>query len=138
VLYHVPDQRAALLELRRIARPGATALVATNGAGTLVEFEEVARQAGRDIGFELPARRRSPFTLEDAEVVLDVFPTAQVQRFENRLIFPDPEPALEYVRSWIGGTGPLENAMRRRIAEVIEREGAFRVATIAGCFVATV
>jgi SAM-dependent methyltransferase len=138
VLYHVPDQRAALRELRRIARAGATVLVATNGIDTLREFADVARQAGRDMGFELAASRRSPFTLEDTEVVLDVFPTARVQCFENRLVFPDPEPALDYMRSWIGGTGPLERAMRRRISEVIDRDGAFRVATIAGCFVATV
>jgi len=138
VLYHVPDQRAALLELHRIARPGGTVLIATNGTDTLREFDEVARQAGRDLGHELPARRRSPFTLEDGEVVRSVFPSARVERFENRLVFPEPEPAIDYLRSWIGGTGPLEDAMRRRIAGVIEREGAFRVDTIAGCFVAEV
>ena len=138
VLYHVPDQRMALLELKRIAGDGATVLLATNGAETLGAFEELARQAGRDLGYELQPRRRSPFTLEDDALVLGVFPNAEVERFENRLSFPDPEPALAYLRSWIGRTGPLEDAMRRRIAGVIEREGAFRVETIAGCFVAKV
>jgi SAM-dependent methyltransferase len=136
VLYHVPDQKQAILELRRIARPGATVLITTNGADTLRAFADVARRAARDVGFEIPAVRRSPFTLEDRGVVREVFPSADVRRFDNALVFPVPEPALDYVRSWIGGTGPLEEAMRRRISETIRAEGAFRVETIAGCFVA--
>jgi SAM-dependent methyltransferase len=136
VLYHVPDQRQAVHELRRIAGPGATVLITTNGADTLRAFADVARQAARDVGFEIPAMRRSPFTLEDGEVVREFFPSADVRRFDNALVFPEAEPALDYVRSWIGGTGPLEEAMGRRIAETIRAEGAFRVETIAGCFVA--
>lgn len=136
VLYHVPDQTQALREMRRIVRRGGTVMIATNGVEHLQALADVAQLAGRDLGFELPPRRRSPFTLEDVDRVRQVFGDAEVRRFENCLVFPDPEPVLDYMRSWIGGTGPLEDAIRKRIAETIAREGAFRVPTIGGCFVA--
>lgn len=137
VLYHMADQALALRELRRIARRGGTVVIATNGAEHLQALAELAALAGRDLGFELPPRRGSPFTLEDLDRVRQVFASAQVRRFENCLVFGEPEPLLDYMRSWIGGAGPLEGAMRRRIAEAIARDGAFRVPTVAGCFVAT-
>ncbi|HKC17986.1 MAG TPA: methyltransferase domain-containing protein [Candidatus Dormibacteraeota bacterium] len=136
VLYHVADQIQALQELRRIARPGAVVVIATNGTDHLRALDDLARMAGRDLGTELPQRQR-PFTLEDVDRVRQVFVDAVVRRFENCLVFPDPEPVLDYMRSWIGGTGPLEGAIRARIAEAIGRDGAFRVPTVAGCFVAT-
>ena len=138
VLYHVPDQRRALIELRRIGRPGARVLLTTNGADHLKAFYDVTRLAAADIRSDLPARRISPFTLEDVDVVAEVFPGAEVKRQENCLVFPDPEPAMDYLRSWIGTTGPLENAMRVRMAEAIDRDGSFRVPTVAGCFLAEV
>lgn len=115
VLYHVADQALALHELRRIARRGGTVVIATNGVRHLEALAELATLAGRDLGFDLPPRRRSPFTLEDADRVRQVFAAAEVRRFENCLVFREPEPVLDYIRSWIGGTGPLEGAMRRRI-----------------------
>lgn len=137
VLYHVADQAQALRELRRIAGRGGTVVIATNGVEHLQALAELAQLAGRDLGFELPPRRRSPFTLEDVDRVREIFGDADVRRFDNCLVFPDPDPVLDYMRSWIGGTGPLEDAIRKRIAQTIAREGAFRVPTIAGCFVAS-
>jgi SAM-dependent methyltransferase len=138
MLYHVPDQTRAMLELRRITRPGGRVVMATNGSDHLKAFHEMTRLAAADLRFELPPRGPSPFTLEDLDRVREVFPMANVLRSDNCLVFPDPQPALDYLRSWIGATGPLEEAMRRRIATTIERDGAFRVPTIAGCFVADV
>lgn len=138
VLYHVPDQRRALQELRRIARPTGRVLITTNGAEHLRVFYDLARVAAADIGYDLPKRGPSPFTLEDVARVREIFPDADVRRIENRLVFQDPQPALDYLHSWIGDTGPLKLAMRRRIEESIARDGAFRVPTVSGCFVATV
>jgi SAM-dependent methyltransferase len=138
VLYHVPDQRKAIAEMRRVVRPGGRVLLATNGTDHLKAFRDLTLLAAADIGYDLKPRSPAPFTLEDTAVVKEVLPTAKVVHLDNCLVFPDPEPALDYLRSWIGSTGPLEDAMRRRMAEAIDREGAFRVPTIAGCFVADV
>jgi SAM-dependent methyltransferase len=138
VLYHVADLRRALLELRRIARRGGRVLLATNGRDHLNAFRDLTRVAAADIGFDLKPRPPSPFTLEDVEPVTGVFPEAEVRRLDNCLVFTDPQPALDYLRSWIGPTGPLEEAMGRRLAMTIERDGAFRAPTVSGCFVAEV
>jgi SAM-dependent methyltransferase len=138
VLYHVPDQQLALREIRRITRSGGRVLLTTNGADHLRVFYDLAKAAAADIGYELPRRDPSPFTLEDVARVRLVFPDADVRRIENCLVFPDPQPALDYLDSWIGDTGPLKQAMRRRIEESIARDGPFRIPTVAGCFVATV
>lgn len=135
VMYHVPDQHLALTELRRVTRPGGRVVVVTNGVDHLKPLRDLAAIAAHDLGRSI-AERRSPFTLEDVAVVRAVFPKAEVRLHENCLVFPDAEPVLDYLRSWIGDTGPLEPAMRARITETIEREGSFRVPTIAGCFVA--
>lgn len=138
VLYHVPDIRGALLEMRRIARRGGRVLLATNGADHLKAFRDLTQLAASDIGFDLKPRPPSPFTLEDVALVTATFPEADVRRIDNCLVFTDAKPALDYLRSWIGPTGPLEAAMARRISASIERDGAFRVPTISGCFVAEV
>lgn len=138
VLYHVPDLRRALMELRRIARRGGRVLLATNGRDHLKAFRDVTQVAAADIGYELKPTRPSPFTLEDVEPVAVVFPEADVRRLDNCLVFADPQPALDYLRSWIGPTGPLERAIGTRISATIERDGAFRAPTISGCFVVDV
>jgi SAM-dependent methyltransferase len=138
VLYHVPDLRRALLELSRVARRGGRVLLATNGRDHLKAFRDLMQVAAADIRFDLEPRRPSPFTLEDVEAVTAVFPQAEVRRLDNCLVFTDAQPALDYLRSWIGPTGPLEQAMGTRIAAAIERDGAFRAPTISGCFVAGV
>lgn len=138
VLYHVRDIQAALLELRRIARRGGRVLLATNGTDHLKGFRDLTQLAASEIGFDLTPRAPSPFTLEDVELVTAAFPEAEVRRLDNCLVFTTAQPALDYLRSWIGPTGPLEEAMGRRIAATIARDGAFRAPTISGCFVADV
>lgn len=54
MLYHVPDRRAAVAELRRIVRPSGTLLASTNATDTLAEIwrlfdEAVAEQLGRPV-----------------------------------------------------------------------------------------
>lgn len=138
VLYHVRDIPAALLELRRIARHGGRVLLATNGKDHLKAFRDLTQLAAADIGFDLKPRAPSPFTLEDVELVTAAFPEAEVRRLDNCLVFTDAQPALDYLRSWIGPTGPLEEAVGTRIAAAIERDGAFRAPTVSGCFVVDV
>jgi ubiquinone/menaquinone biosynthesis C-methylase UbiE len=137
VLYHVPDQRQAMRELLRIARPGGRVVIATNGAGNNQRMYEVARLAASDLGHTNDFLRRSPFTLDDADRVREVFPNARVEVFRNTFVFPDPEPAIGYWRS-MRDDSELDAAMRRRIVEIIREEGAFRVPLVAGCFVADV
>jgi ubiquinone/menaquinone biosynthesis C-methylase UbiE len=148
VLYHVPDIRLALYELRRVLKPGGRAVITTNGApaGRLFELHE---EAARECGFTPTAMASTRFTLDDLPLVRSVFPGATMVMLENAFVFPDTEPVLRYYASYqvdeieeraADGSHrePLLRCMRRLIDEVIAREGEFRSPKNAGCFVADV
>ncbi|MGH7764498.1 MAG: class I SAM-dependent methyltransferase [Candidatus Dormibacteraceae bacterium] len=134
VLYHVPDQRRAMHELRRIARPGGRVVIATNGSQSNERMYETARLAAQDLGRPDTFHRDNPFRLEDVDRVREVFPGARVEVLPNEFVFPDAEPALRYWRTMRDDL-QLEVAMRVRIQSIIEKEGSFRVPLVSGCFV---
>lgn len=147
MLYHVPDRRRALREMRRVLKVGGHAVLATNAADFARELHEVHVAAARACGYVPGELASFPFTLDDLPLVREVFPDARVDRMENAFVFPTAGAALAYYAS--GGVDliedppadashrePLLRAARERIEAVIEREGAFRVSKTAGCFLA--
>jgi SAM-dependent methyltransferase len=146
MLYHVPDRRRALREMRRVLAPGGRAVLATNASDFARELHDVHVAAARACGY-VPGALAFPFTLDDLPLVRDVFPNARVDRMENAFVFPTAEAALAYYASagvdWIedppadaSHRGPLLHAAYERIQGVIEQEGVFRVSKTAGCFLA--
>lgn len=137
-LYHVPDRVRGLRELRRVTKPGGRVLLATNSRRTMHQLREAERQAAADLGRTPEPGPVLPFALEDGDVVRGVFPRATIAEFSDVLAFPAPEPVLRYVASGRAIDAAFAEALARRVQEVIDAEGAFRVDTIAGCFVADI
>jgi ubiquinone/menaquinone biosynthesis C-methylase UbiE len=149
MLYHVPDQRAALRELRRVVKPDGRAVMATNGADNYRQFDALHRAAAAKLGYTTIAHDASAFTLDDLALVRSAFPSAEVFTRADALVFPDAAAALRYYTSGpIDGIEdrpadgshrePLLREMGAAIEAIIAREGAFRVSKTAGCFVAVV
>ena len=149
MLYHVPDQAAALREMRRIARPGARVVLSTNAADNMQRLHGVHAKVARRLGFEPTPLTPLRFSLDDLALVRSVFPTAEVRVRENALLFPDADGPTRYYGSYFINSivgPPSDNSHRRLLldafhAEVealIAREGTLRVPCDAGCFVATV
>lgn len=147
MLYHVRDREAALRELRRVRAPGGPVVLATNASEFGWELHELHREAAEELGYAVDRRFASRFTLEDVELVRGVFPDARVHRLENAFAFPTAEAALRYYATggvdWIldpppdnAHRSPLLRRVEERIAEIIARDGMFRVTKTTGCFVA--
>ena len=138
VLYHVADRRAALLELRRVTRPGGRVVLATNSLRTMESLHEVTAAAALEAGDGSRSERRNPFRLEDLDDVGAVFANAVERERKNELVFPDAAGVVAYVASTGQAQEGFLDAVRRRVEEIIAREGAFRTVSISGCFVADV
>jgi SAM-dependent methyltransferase len=116
MLYHVPDQRAALEEAARVLRPGGRAVFATNGRNHMSELWEILAVVGIQ-GAEADATHRS-FLLEDAaEIVRPVFPHAKLATFEDGLRVSDADAVAAYIESF----ADVEPSQRRPLLAEIAR-----------------
>jgi SAM-dependent methyltransferase len=148
MLYHVPDQLAALREMRRIARPGGRVVLSTNAASNMQRLHEVHVNVARNLGFEATPLTPLRFSLDDVALVRSVFPDAEVRVRGNALIFPDADGPTRYYGSYFVNSiedrpadgshrKPLLDAFRAEMEALIAGEGPVRVPCDAGCFVAT-
>lgn len=142
MLYHVPDRPCALAELRRVLRPTATLIAATNGQDNMRELDDLLEEvapAAQDDAWR--ASFRHPFKLENgAEQLAPFFDDIQIRLYDDALNVTDAEPLIAYVDSIdIPALRSQEAraALASRIAATMrERNGVFHISKSVGLFVA--
>lgn len=142
VLYHVPDQRRALREMRRVIAPGGRAVITTNAADSLKTLFDLYNEAAREHNAPEEISVGARFSFDDADLVREIFPAARIELYHDAFVFREAEPVLAYVAS--GGPSHLPAEIRarvlagleRRLRAIFEREGVLRVPKTAGCFIA--
>ena len=106
MLYHVPDRRAAVRELRRVLAPEGTCVAVTNGANHLLPLRGlVERAASRAMpGWQMEPATRA-FTAENAAPQLaQAFGSVSCVRPARQapVVIRDATVAADYVASWAG------------------------------------
>lgn len=146
MLYHVPDIRAAVGELRRIVRPGGTALASTNSAGTLAEVHGLLDAAVSGLlGRPVRALPELGFTTENGAAFLEeAFAEVTLHARDTVLAFPAAQPVADYLGSvrdpierTVGEPFDFDAALAdvtARVEEVIRDQGRFRATVRSGVF----
>ena len=147
MLYHVPDIGKALLELRRVLKPGGRVVMATASRDYCRIWQDLHDSAARKLGYQ-PARSfLERFSPDDIRLVREAFPSAQVFEFDDAFRFPAAEPALRYYASaMVDGIehapsdgrhrGPLISEMEKSLRRIIQRDGELVIPKSSALFVA--
>jgi SAM-dependent methyltransferase len=140
MLYHLPDVKEAIRQVRRILRHGGRFYAATNGIDNVAEVREMVRHVAPALPFTHNAHI-ARFSLENGEPLLqEFFAHVELRRYENALEITEAEPLVAYVLSTIGATRVFTRekvAKLRRIAqERIDAKGSIHVTLHTGMFVA--
>jgi SAM-dependent methyltransferase len=98
MLYHVPDIRGAIREIRRVLRPGGRLIAATNGEGHMQDLHDLIHEFDPGRAFLRPDVRS--FSLESGPGLLkENFETVETRIYEDHLNVTDGEDLAAYVIS---------------------------------------
>jgi SAM-dependent methyltransferase len=137
MLYHVPDPRAAVRELRRVTRPDGQVLVVLNGDGHLRELRNLIASL-QIISREGPLGGQ--LRLDDGqELLASQFASVTRHDFTSELRISRPEPIENYVRSMISVQNqPDPAAIATAVASRLPASGQpFTIRTHTGCLICT-
>lgn len=154
MLYHVPDERRTIAEVRRVLKPHGSLHAATNGERHMVELDEAIEAV---LPAEMAAAWRSRYTQKlrfRLETGTDLLHTAfgEVWRidFGDALHVTEAQPVVDYVLSMRGVSAAaavspelveafhrLIEAFHRLIEARIQADGVFRITKSTGLFIAS-
>lgn len=120
MLYHAPDQPAALAEIARVLKPDGVALVSTNGVNHMATADRLRQSV-----FNLPDQPMINFTLENAPPLLEaVFGRVTLQTKSDLMRVTDPQDVLAYLTSFPPGDSASPAQIKKLEAAVSQAFGA--------------
>jgi SAM-dependent methyltransferase len=121
MLYHVPDISRALVEIRRVLRPGGRLFAATNGEAHLREIHLLLQRFDPALD-----NWQSSFTLENGPRWLAPhFDHTLVNRYDDALAVTEAAPLIAYALSH-AASGSLSVAQRADFERMVRQELAVR------------
>ena len=148
MLYHVPDQRRAVAEMRRVLEPGGTCVVVTNGAAHIQSLRQLVESVVRPItaDWEMFDWATRAFSLEHGgQTLLTAFDTVELVRppLTSTVIITDADTVADYVASVADAYqdqvacawDDVVEGTRRAAQAIIERHGQITTSGDTGAFV---
>ncbi len=141
MLYHVPDLRKAVGELRGVIRPGGRLFAATNGTSSMQKLFDLVYE------FDPRAQKaddfQKRFCLENAgEVLGQSFEHVKIIPFESRLEVTEVRPLMDYILSMSSFWGVIDHSpanqarLEQFLAEKMAAEGKIVIPKAGGLAVA--
>jgi ubiquinone/menaquinone biosynthesis C-methylase UbiE len=135
MLYHVPDRRKALAEIKRVLKDDGHLIAATGGANHMKEMYGWLRKVNKN---PRPDMFSNPFTLENGLVQLqEVFPNVEKLLYVDNLRVTELEPLMNYIRSSISAedisAGEFE-ILEKELSAVLAKDGEIFVSKESGLF----
>ena len=135
MLYHVPDRPKAIVEMRRVLKPGGHLIATTVGQCHLYEMHEWLRRAHLEKAFEEFSRA---FTLENGlEQLKQFFSEVKMIRYEDNLQVTEVELILAYIRSSIRAAELSEDAIleiQKDLEKQLKENGTIFIRKDSGLF----
>jgi ubiquinone/menaquinone biosynthesis C-methylase UbiE len=142
MLYHVPNIETALVEIRRVLKPGGRFYSTTVGKSHLVELYDLVGQfaQGGNIREEILPEK---FLLDNGKAVLsNHFMEVILSRYVDRLIITEAKPLIRYVQSMMIEKSVLSPSKLNNLVEFVTREisvkGSIMITKDSGMFKAVV
>lgn len=154
MLYHVPDVERAVLEARRVLKPGGIFIAATNSLQSMPEFHALFRRGmlllstpGK-IYSQPPLPAQANFALENGTRILSRYYYAVVRYdLPSTLVFPSVEPVMAYLESTRSIREPqlpetinwddLMLVLRDQVGRVMNHFGELVVNKVSGVLIAS-
>lgn len=148
MVYHLPDMREGMREMRRVLdRPGVL-LAATNGEDHMKEVRDLVHTLSDEIifgGRDACGSASTLFTKENgSELLSEFFADVRWIEYEDALRITDPEPLERFVLSFPGNasevfaSSQMRSRLRAAILSKMDENGVFSVTKSTGLFVAKV
>lgn len=142
MLYHVPDRRKAIAEVRRVLKPGGTFFAATNGESHMAEQWSLGDLFVQEHGLSSADWHGTvgrTFSLENGAAQLEEsFSKVEMLYYDDALRVTEVEPLVRYYYSM--GTIPpeLEDDLRAFLQQQMDdRGGVIEISKSTGIFIAS-
>lgn len=137
MLYHVPDRKLALTEIKRVLKDNGVLFASTVGENHMKKMYDWLKRVNTNPGHGMFT---NPFTMESgAGQLCEVFSNVRQSRYVDSLRVTEVEPLMAYIRSSISAGDIAEDELKKLHDELISSiaaQGEIFISKDSGLFIA--